>query len=254
MLDKLTDFLRVFFGPGNENYHFKYFSLSHIIPILIMVIIIILLYRYRKEIRANEKLDLKLRFWLGFLISIANISWYWLFINIGTDPSVALPLTICETVMFFSPFLLLTKSQKLFDVFYFWTLCGSTNALLTPAVLDNYGPTTYRYYQFWIGHAGIMVVIFYCLFILKMNVTFKSLLRSIFWLFLMSLLAMYVNSVIPNANYLFLKGSEAGSSVLDLLPTYLPVRFAILFVLVIILFSLAYLPWYFINRKTIKEG
>lgn len=253
MLEGLTNFLRHFFGPGKEDYSFPYFSFAHFLPILVMISIIYLIYHYRKEIRANETLDLKLRAWLGFIVSTANISWYWYAIYVGTDIRVSLPLTVCETVMMLSPYLLLTKSQHLFDVFYFWTLSGSTQALITPAVLDNYGPTQFKYYQFWTGHTGIVIVIFYCLFVLEMKINFKSMVRSIFWLLIMAIIAIYANSNIPGANYLFLAGSEAGSSILDILPTALAPRMAILTSLVILLFTIAYLPWYFINRKSQRQ-
>src|SRR5690606_7028951 len=120
---------------GNENYSFPYFSIPHFIPIIIMILCIFLLYKFRHQIRSNEKLDLRLRAWLGFVVMLANMSWYWHAIHVGTDTTVALPLTVCETVMFLSIFLLFTKNQHMFDVLYFWTLCGSLQALITPAVL-----------------------------------------------------------------------------------------------------------------------
>ncbi|HEY8364193.1 MAG TPA: TIGR02206 family membrane protein [Haloplasmataceae bacterium] len=249
MVEGIKNFLKDFFGKGEENYKFRYFSLEHIIPLVIMVIIIILIYRYRHIIRENLELDKKLRTYLSFIVSFVNMSVYWLYINIGVDLTTSLPISICQSIMIFSPFLLLNKSQKLFDIFYFWTLCGSINALITPAILDNYGPTKYRYYQFWIGHTGIFIIIFYCIFVLQMEVNFKSLLTSIKWLLLFSVLAIFANYSIPGANYLFLSGSEKGQSLLDLLPTYLPYRIAILFVLVVILFYIAYLPWYIKERN-----
>lgn len=250
MFEQLNKFFRNFFGPGDPDYQFTYFSLAHILPILFMIIIIILIYKYRTIIRNNETLENKLRFGLCFVVSMVNMSLYWLYTYIDIDITTALPISICQTVMIFSPFLLLTKSQRLFDVFYFWGLCGTTNALITPAILDNFGPTKYRYYQFWIGHTGILIIVFYCLFILQMKITFKSLLRSITWLGLFSILAIYVNSAIPGANYLFLSGSEKGSSILDILPSYLPYRIAIMFIIVTILFTIAYLPWYYKNRRS----
>lgn len=249
MINNLNNFFRSFFGKGNENYQFTYFSLPHIFPLLYMIIIIILIYKYREKIKTNNDLEKKLRFYLCFIVSMVNMSLYWHYTYVGETVITSLPISICQSVMIFSPFLLLTKSQRLFDVFYFWGLCGTTNALITPAILGNYGPTKFRYYQFWIGHTGILIIIFYCLFVLQMKITFKSLLRSIIWLGLFSILAIYVNNAIPGANYLFLSGSEKGSSILDLLPTYLPYRIAIMFILVCILFSIAYLPWYYVNRK-----
>jgi hypothetical integral membrane protein (TIGR02206 family) len=252
MLNGFTQVLKDFFGPGSESYSFPYYSIPHFIPILVMIIFIFLIYKYRNTIRTNEKLDLRLRSWLGFILMIANISWYWHAIHVGTDIRVSLPLTVCETVMFFSIFLLYTKNQHMFDVFYFWTLCGSLQALITPAVLDHYGPTKFKYYQFWIGHCGIFLVIFYCIFVLQMKINLKSLFRSILWLGIMAVVAIYVNSQIPGANYLFLAGSEAGGSILDILPAYLPLRISILLTLIIILFTIAYMPWFFINRKQLS--
>lgn len=252
MMKQINNFFRNFFGKGNENYQFTYFSLPHIFPLLFMIIIIVLIYKYRKTIRMNDILENKLRFYLSFIVSMINMSLYWHYTYVGETVMTSLPISICQSVMIFSPFLLLTKSQRLFDVFYFWGLCGTTNALITPAILGNYGPTKFRYYQFWIGHTGILIIIFYCLFVLQMKITFKSLLRSIIWLGLFAILAIFVNSNIPGANYLFLSGSEKGSSILDILPTYLPYRITIMFIIVSILFFIAYLPWYYKNRKELS--
>jgi hypothetical integral membrane protein (TIGR02206 family) len=250
-MDKMTNFLKNFFGPGTEGYQFPYFSIPHFIPIIIMLLMIYIMYKYKSYIQYNNLLDMRLRAWIGFTLALANASWYWHAIYVGTDVSVALPLTLCETVMFLAVFLLFTKNQYMFDVLYFWAICGTTNALLTPAVLDNYGPTKFKYYQFWIGHCGIFIAIFYCIFILKMRVNFKSLLRSFTWLLLMGLVSVYVNSNIEGANYLFLSGSAAGDSVLDILPTNVPIRFALMSVVMFTLFILAYLPWYLSDKKSI---
>ena len=47
--------------------------------------------------------------------------------------------------MVFSSYMLIGKSQTLFDISYFWAFCGSIFALITPTVITYTGPVNMRY-------------------------------------------------------------------------------------------------------------
>ena len=243
--------IKRFFDHGVAG-ELQYFTLPHLIPIALLVITVILIYKYQDKIRAYKKED-NIRLVLAFTLIIADMSYFWHKMYIGAEIRNHLPITICGWSAILGGFMLLSKKQALFDIVYFWVLAGSINALITPAVITDNGPTHFRYYQFWIEHIGIFIAVFYMIFVFGYKVNVKSIIRSASVLILLTLLAIYVNSNIEGANYLFLATTENGESVLDFLPSNLGLRLLVMGGVISVLYFLAYLPWIFINKKEINN-
>ena len=146
--------------------------------------------------------------------------------------------------------MMIGKSQKLFDIVYFWLLSGSLFALATPTVLTFYGPTRFRYYQFWLEHTLGYVAVFYMVFVHHMRPNFRSLIRSYCALMALAIFAAWVNSMIPGANYLYMARPESAPSVLDILPPNYVLRVSIIIAVITVMFGLAYLPWYLKDKKS----
>ena len=191
-----------FFDHGVEG-EFQYFTLAHFIPIILMGIAIYLIYRYRDQIR-NWKYEENARIIFAAVILFSDMSYFWHKIYIGANVANHLPITVCGWAAIMSAFMLLTKKKGIFDVVYFFVLAGSINALITPAVIIDNGPTHFRYYQFWIEHTSIFIAVFYMIFVFGYKVNLKSMLRSGIVLVILTILAIYVNANIEGANYLFL--------------------------------------------------
>lgn len=236
-----------FFNHGIEG-EFSYFSLAHFMPIIIMLIIIYLVYRYREQIR-NWKYEENARIIFAAILLLSDMSYFWHKIYIGANVANHLPVTVCGWAAIMSAFMLLTKKKGIFDVVYFFVLAGSINALITPAVIIDNGPTHFRYYQFWVEHTSIFIAVFYMIFVFGYKINLKSMLRSGIVLVILTLLAIYVNANIEGANYLFLSTTEAGDSVLNFLPSNLGLRLLLMGSVIGFLYFLAYLPWIFINKK-----
>lgn len=236
-----------FFDHGVPG-EFSYFSLAHFIPLLVMGVLIYLSYRFRHELK-NWKHEYNLRIIMAFILLLSDNAYFWHKMYIGADIANHLPVTVCGWATIMSAFLLLTKKQGIFDVVYFFVLAGSINALITPAVIIDNGPTHFRYYQFWTQHTMIFIATFYMLFVHGMRVNFKSMVKSFAVLVFLAILAIYVNANIEGANYLFLATTEAGDSVLNFLPSNLGLRLLIMGAVIGTLYFLAYLPWIFINKK-----
>ena len=145
--------------------------------------------------------------------------------------------------------MLIGKSQKLFDIVYFWVLGCSVFALLTPTVLTYCGPTRFRYYQFWLEHTLTYVAVFYMIFVHNMRPVFRSYIRSAAALAAMVIFAAWVNSMIPGANYLYMARPESAPSILDILPPNYALRIAVMMAAIAAMFGLAYLPWYLKDKK-----
>ena len=171
--------------------------------------------------------------------------------KLNPNPIDHLPITVCGWSIIFCSYLVIGKSQTLFDIAYFWLFAGTIFALITPsAVLSFTGPTRYRYYQFWIEHTFGYISIFYMMFIYKMRPTVKSAVKSYCTLAILAVIAYSANTILgPGANYLFMARPESGPSILDILPPVFALRILIMASAITVLFVVAYLPWYFMDRK-----
>lgn len=246
----MQDFFRMFFGQGTEP-EFALFTPAHIIPILLLIVAIFLLYRYRDFIK-NSPYETNLRYILGFMLIICDMSYYW---RLSALPALSngaiehLPIGVCAWSVIFCAFMVIGKSQRLFDIAYFWLLSGSLFALITPTPLTYCGPMRFRYYQFWLEHSLGYLSIFYMIFVHNMRPNRRSIFRSYTVLLGLAAFAAWVNSMIPGANYLYMARPESAPSVLDILPPNYALRIVIMVAVITLMFGLAYLPWYLKDRK-----
>ena len=147
-------------------------------------------------------------------------------------------------------YMIVGKSQNLFDIVYFWLFSGSLFALITPTVITYTGPTRFRYYQFWVEHTMGYIALFYMIFVHKMRPNWKSMIKSYIGLLILAVVAYAANQMIgPGANYLFMARPEDTPSVLDILPPNFALRLAIMAAVITLMYFLAYLPWLMIDRK-----
>ena len=249
----MKDFLLYFFGAGNEQ-EFALFTLAHILPIVWMVAMILLMHRFREPIR-KWKHEGYLRYILAFGMICAEMAYYWRLVAIpalGPNPVENLPIGVCTWALIFCSYMVIGKSQTLFDIAYFWLLSGSVFALLTPTPLTYTGPTRFRYYQFWAAHTLPFIAVFYMIFIHGMRPNRKSILKAYIALFVLAVIAYWANTMIPGANYLFLAKPEAAPSVLDILPPNFFLRTFIIAAVITLLFGVAYLPWHLKDKKAGK--
>ena len=170
------------------------------------------------------------------------------------NPVEHLPITACGWVAIFASYMVIGKTQSLFDICYFWLFSGSVFALMTPTVISYTGPTRFRYYQFWLEHTLGYVAVFYMIFVHKMRPTVKSAVRAYIALVVLAMVAYFVNRMLgPGANYLFMAKPEDTPSILDILPPNFVLRICVMALAVTVLFVLAYLPWYLKDRKAAKQ-
>ena len=250
----MKEFFAYFFGEGTTP-EFALFTPAHFAPILLMLTMIYLIFRSRDKLRA-WKHEEKIRYVLAFVLILSDMTYYWRLVgmpSLGANPIDNLPIGVCGWAAIFCSYMVLGKSQRLFDIAYFWLLSGSLFALLTPTPLTYTGPTRFRYYQFWTEHTMGYIAIFYMIFVHKMRPTVRSAVRSYTALLVFAIIAYNVNVMLPGANYLYLARPESAPSVLDILPPNFALRTAIIVVVITLMFFLAYLPWLLRDRKAKRE-
>lgn len=250
----MKEILRYFFGAGSQP-EFALFTAAHFAPVLVMILAILAIRKKQDSIRASRHEE-KLRYMLAFALIIADMSYYWRLAGapwLAAGPAENLPIGVCGWSAIFCSFMLVGKCQSLFDIVYFWIFSGSLFALITPTPLTYTGPTRFRYYQFWADHALSYVAVFYMIFVHGMRPGVRSAVRSFCALLVMCLIAYWVNTMIPGANYLYLARPEAAPSVLDILPPNFALRTAIMAAVIIAMYALAYLPWYLMDKKAARK-
>lgn len=251
----MRDFFAYFFGKGDE-VEFTNFSLAHFLPIILMILVILLIYKFQDKIR-NYKNEKTIRTVLAFMLIITEMSYFWRLVGVPSldaNPVDHLPITVCGWTVIFSSYLVVTKSQSLFDIVYFWLFSGTIFALITPTVITNTGPTRFRYYQFWLEHTLGYIALFYMIFIHKFRPTPKSAVKSYLMLVILAIIAYIANETLgPGANYLFMAKPESTPSILDILPPNFGLRLFIMALAVTTMFFLSYLPWLVIDKKKKKN-
>lgn len=250
----MKEFIKYFFGAG-ETEEFTNFTLAHLLPILVAVGVILLSWRYREKLQ-SWKHETAVRYILAFALICSEMAYYWRLVaipSLGPNPVDHLPVTVCGWSAVFASYMLIGKSQTLFDIVYFWALAGSIFALITPTVITYTGPTRFRYYQFWAEHLLGYVAVFYMIFVHKMRPTWRSFIKAYVSLAVLAVIAYFTNQLIgPGANYLFMAKPEDTPSILDILPPNFVLRILVMAAAVTVLFGVAYLPWYLMDRKKKK--
>ena len=185
------------------------------------------------------------------------MSYFWRLVGVPSlepNPVDHLPITVCGWAVIFCSYMVIGKSQTLFDISYFWLFSGTVFALITPTVITYTGPTRFRYYQFWLEHTLGYVAIFYMIFVHGMRPTVKSAVKSYIALVVLALIAWFANSMIgPGANYLFMAKPEDTPSILDILPPNFALRVLVMAAVITLMYGLAYYPWYAKDRKARKQ-
>jgi hypothetical integral membrane protein (TIGR02206 family) len=149
--------------------------------------------------------EVNFRYILAFALIVCEMAYYWRLVGLpelGPNAAENLPIAVCGWAAIFCSYMLVGKNQTLFDISYFWLLCGSIFALATPTVLTYAGPARFRYYQFWTEHTMGYVAVFYMIFIHGMRPTIKSAFKSYGALAVLAVIAYFSNVAIGNgANY-----------------------------------------------------
>jgi hypothetical integral membrane protein (TIGR02206 family) len=250
----MREFFIYFFGKG-DTAEFSNFSAAHFLPILLAVAVILLIRRFQLPLR-RWKSEEKLRYGLAFALIICEMSYFWRLVGVPAlqpNPVDHLPITVCGWAVIFCSYMVVGKSQMLFDICYFWLFSGTIFALITPTVITYTGPTRFRYYQFWLEHTLGYIAIFYMIFVHGMRPTFRSAVRSYAALGILAVIAYGANQLIgPGANYLFMAKPEDTPSVLDILPPNFALRITVMAAVITLMYGLAYLPWYLKDRKAAK--
>lgn len=246
----MEDFVYEYHSEGFFGYSetpiFEYFSLAHLLPIILLGIGIFLIYRYCEKLRnwKHEELFCSL---MGVLLIFNECSYYWRLLYVGnsqdgTQMLTFLPLQVCEWTAYLAAFMLLKKNRHLYDIVFYVTLTLGLIPLVTPAVIMRVGFGHYRYYSFWLEHTLPILGVFYMTFVHGFRPDFRKVYKPIAALAVLAGFAIYANLHIPGANFMYLAAGTTGDSLANILPENVWARLAVAFAILCVLFTLVSLP------------
>ena len=123
----MKEFFAYFFGAGEKG-EFRDFTIAHLAPLLVAAGVIYLIYRYRDQLR-DSKHETTVRYVLAFTMIVSEMSYFWRLVGVESlTPNAVdhLPITICGWSIVFCSYLVIGKSQSLFDIAYFWLFAGTS--------------------------------------------------------------------------------------------------------------------------------
>lgn len=151
-----------------------------------------------------------------------------------------LPMELCNWSALATSVALLTRNRLSAELSYFWVMTGSINGVLTPD-LDFDFPHV-RFFMFFIGHSGLIVACAFAVFGLRLYPRRGAVLRAFLFSELYLIVTLAVNFLV-NGNYGYLMAKPGAGSLLDYLGEW-PDYLIHLQWIILLLFGLAYLPFY----------
>lgn len=176
------------------------------------------------------------------LIKLAELSYRHIYV--GEPIYSLLPLHMCNLTLIIAILTMLTKSQKLFQLTYFWCL-GALFAVITPDIKYSFPhPLTLSFY---ITHFYLLFAAIYGILFFNFKPTFKGWVNAFIALNIFAFVIFFINKKL-GTNYLYVNRIPNFSSPLDYFgqwPYYI-------IVVEIIYLILTYGIYYPFRRKTFK--
>ena len=202
-------------------------------------------------VRRRQDLDKTIRYGLAGLIALNWIAWMFLlyamgWLNIGNE----IPLNLCDWATVATFIALLWPGQKTFEAAYFWALCGTMQALITPDCKFDFPDAQFT--LFFVYHGGIIAAALYLVFGRGLRPVPASFPRVLGWTALYAVAAGSADAWL-GTDYGFLRAKPDHPTFLDLLspwPWYLPE----LALAAVVFMAVVYAPFFVRDRLAAEDS
>lgn len=144
---------------------------------------------------------------------LANEFTYWAvrISEIGFDGWVRnhMPLHVCGVAVLLTTWTLLFRSERTYEIVYFWGLVGAANAVLTPGGLAVDFPQ-YRFFQYFVAHSGIVTGVLFATWGLGMRPTLRGMFRAFGYLAGFAAFVAVANLLL-GSNFMWLSAAPPGT-------------------------------------------
>lgn len=224
---------------------FELYGAGHLMFLAVFGLVLWFLIRGWQD--PDEKARTRGRYIVLTLFLISEASWHvW---NIAHDAWTVqrhLPLHSCSMAAIGTIYVLLTKSQRVYEIIFFIGIAGASQTLITPEA-GEYGLPHFRALQTLVAHGMIIVALVYMTTIEGMRPTWASIWKTMLFGNVYLVFVTGVNYAL-GSNYMYTMHKPETASALDLMgpwPWYLlTAQFFALF-----LFILLYLPFAWQDRR-----
>ena len=199
---------------------FVFFGTSHVTAIALTLAAPLAL---AAVTRARGTYEKHIRWGLAALLTINWLSWMLLlyekgWLGIGNE----IPLNLCDWATVATIVALVNLTQKTYELAYFWALCGTLQALITPDCVYDFPDIQFT--LFFVYHGGIIAAVIYMTVGLRMRPYLISVARVTGWTLLYGVTAGAADWIL-GTNYGFLRAKPDRLTLLDYMspwPWYLP--------------------------------
>ena len=223
------------------------FGPSHIATLALLAVIsvaLILIPRLSK----SEKSDRYISITLAIILLLNKAAEYaTIYVTGEFDFPNALPMHLCDWSAIAVIIALLWRSQRPFELAYFWGLGGTLQATLTPDLRHDFPDI--HFITFFVSHGGTLVAIFFLTIGLRMRPYPVSLVRIFIWSNIY-LAAAGTTDFLLGTNYGYLRHKPLSASLLDYLGAW-PIYILSLEAMALVSFLIYYIPFFVmdITRK-----
>ncbi|MXY99031.1 MAG: TIGR02206 family membrane protein [Gemmatimonadetes bacterium] len=227
---------------------FQSFGPPHLIVMGLTLVLPILLSKLARS-ASDERTAVKIGYLFAAMLLVNEFSaWGYRLWQFGPEYMVRnhLPLHICGVASLITAATLIFRNKYTYEIAYFWGLVGSANAVITPGAMDT-GFPSWRFFQYFIVHSGIVVAVLYATWGLGMRPTLRGLLRAFVALNVFAVVVGIVNLLL-GSNYMYLSRPPWGTVSPFFFapwPWYIP----ILDVVALAMFFAVYLPVHLSRRR-----
>ena len=225
-------------------------SLQHFLPIAFTVGFAVWFIKYAKHHFTKNQKHNAIHY-VAWFISITVIGFHLyriLFDNYSFKND--LPLYLCSLMALLLPLFTYYRKYWMFEIVVFWIIGGTLQAIITPDITEGF--PSFDYCRYWIVHLGLLLVIFYFIFVFNMKPKLKSVFKSFLALQVYVVFMVLINYLL-DANYFYLNEKPKSASVLDYFgdwPNYILVAQLI----IIPLFLVIYLPFYLSKKNHLANS
>ncbi len=185
---------------------------------------------------------------LGLLNWLVQTGYYAL---LDWDPTVSLPLHICDLAALLGPLALLTRYRPLRSLLYFWAFAFTTQGLITPTL--EHGPATAAFWLFWCNHAGVVGLAVYDTAVRRYRPALADLLQVAALSFAYIAVIFPIN-VVMHWNYAFVGPSRPSApTIIDALGPW-PRRVPVILFMGFMMMVHVYLPWPLLHHLRHRRG
>ena len=220
-------------------------SLQHVLPIAFAVGFTVWFIKYSTK-HFSIKEQQKAIHILACFVSLALICFHLYQIVFGDyNFKTDLPLYLCSLMALIIPIFTRYRKYWMFEILVFWIIGGTIQGVVTPDIIVGF--PSFDYFRYWIVHLGLLLIIFYFIFVFKMRPRFKSIFKS-FLALQVYIVVMVILNYLLNANYFYLNEKPKSASLLDYFGDW-PYYILVGQLIIIPLFMLIYLPFYLTRKK-----